>query len=903
MRLLGKLTWEAIPWTQPIPLIAGSGVIAAFLAVFAWIILSRRLPYLWREWITSVDHKRIGIMYCLLGLLMLLRGFIDAIMMRSQQALAFHGPGYLPPEHYDQIFTAHGTIMIFFAAMPLMIGLMNFAVPLQLGVRDVAFPTLNSTSLWLTATGALLVNVSLVIGEFSRAGWLPYPPLSELPYTPGVGVDYYLWALLISGIGTLMTGINFVTTILKIRAPGMSYLRMPMFCWTALASNLLIIAAFPILTATLLMLTLDRYMGFHFFTNEAGGNMMMFINLIWAWGHPEVYILVLPAFGIFSEVISTFSGKPLFNYRSMVAATLAICLISFMVWLHHFFTMGAGPDVNGLFGAASAIIAIPTGVKIYNWLFTMYGGRIRFATPMLWAVGFMVSFVIGGMTGVLLATVPADFQLHNSLFLVAHFHNIIIASVVFAAFAGLTYWFPKAFGFRLDEGWGKATFWLTFAGLWAVFVPLYAAGLLGMTRRLQHYDLALWQPWILAAAAGIVIMICAALCQVTQLVVSIRRRGELRDETGDPWNGRSLEWATLSPPPVFNFAVLFNVRGEEPYWDIKQRAIEAQCLPAEPRYEAIEMPRSSPAGFITAFFATIVGFSMIWHIWWLAAAGFAAAYAAFVVFAWRDVEEYTIPASEVARIDRARRQTRAELIARLTRASAREGETAVLPTVPGSDPYKLGYGRETPIPNEVALAGVYATGHGGGGPASKRVIAGYGFWLFLVSDIIMFSAFFAAHAVLQTATAGGPAGRTLFDLHSVEIQTGLLLASSFTCGLAAVATDAKSQLWTQLGLLTTGLLGLGFLILEGRDFAAMVAEGAGPQRSAFLSSTFTLVGCHGAHVSAGLLWLGTMMAQVFIKGFRANILRRLLCFNLFWHVLDIIWVALFTVVYLVGVLR
>jgi cytochrome o ubiquinol oxidase subunit I len=903
MKILGKLTWEAIPWDQPIPLIAGALVITAVVAVVAWVVVTGRLPYFWREWITSVDHKRIGVMYCLLGLLMLLRGFIDAIMMRSQQALAFHAPGYLPPEHYDQIFSAHGTIMIFFAAMPLMIGLMNFAVPLQLGVRDVAFPTLNSTGFWLTATGALLVNLSLVIGEFSRANWLPYPPLSELPYSPGVGVDYYLWALLISGIGTLMTGINFVTTILKTRAPGMSYLRMPMFCWTALASNMLIIAAFPILTATLAMLALDRYLGFHFFTNEAGGNMMMFINLIWAWGHPEVYILVLPAFGIFSEVISTFSGKPLFNYRSMVAATLGICLVSYMVWLHHFFTMGAGPDVNGIFGIASAVIAIPTGVKVYNWLFTMYGGRIRFATPMLWAIGFMVSFVIGGMTGVLLATVPADFVVHNSLFLVAHFHNVIIASVVFASFAGATYWFPKAFGFRLDEGWGKAAFWLSFIGLWAVFVPLYAAGLLGMTRRLQHYDVAMWQPWILIAAAGIVIMACAALCQVTQLAVSIRRRGELRDETGDPWNGRSLEWATLSPPPAFNFAVLFNVRGAEPYWDIKQRAIEAQSLPAEPRYEAIEMPRNSPTGFITAFFATIVGFSMIWHIWWLAGVGLAAAYAVFVWFAWRDVEEYKVPAGEVARIDRALRQTRAERVARLSSARADMGTAEVLPTTPGLDPHKLGRSGSKLIPSDVDLASIYATGRGEAGPASKRVNVGYGFWLFLVSDIIMFSAFFAAHAVLQTATAGGPSGRELFHLPSIAVQTGFLLASSFTCGLAAVATDAKSQLWTQMGLLITGLLGLGFLLLEGRDFATMVAQGAGPQRSAFLSSMFTLVGCHGVHVSAGLLWLGTMMAQVFVKGFRPNILRRLLCFNLFWHTLDIIWVALFTVVYLVGVLR
>jgi cytochrome o ubiquinol oxidase subunit I len=661
--MFGKLTWDAIPWSQPIPLVAGAAVILVVLAVLAWVVVKGYLPYLWREWITSVDHKRIGVMYTLLGAVMLLRGFIDAIMMRSQQAVAFRAAGYLPPEHYDQIFSAHGTIMIFFAAMPIVIGIMNFVVPLQLGVRDVAFPTLNSTSFWLTATGALLVNISLVVGEFARTGWLVYPPLSELPYSPGVGVDYYLWALLISGVGTLMTGINFVTTILKIRAPGMSYLRMTIFCWTALAANLLIIAAFPILTATLGMLALDRYLGFHFFTNEAGGNMMMFINLIWAWGHPEVYILVLPAFGIFSEVISTFSGKPLFNYRSMVAATLFICLVSYMVWLHHFFTMGAGADVNAVFGISTSIIAVGTGVKIYNWLFTMYGGRIRFTTPMLWSMGFLVTFVIGGMTGVLLAVPPADFMLHNSLFLVAHFHNVIIGGVLFAAFAGITYWFPKAFGFKLDEGWGKAAFWLSLLGFYVVFMPLYVAGLLGMTRRLQHYEVAAWRPWVLIAGFGILIMMAAAACQVVQFVVSIRRREELRDETGDPWDGRSLEWVTTSPPPPFNFAVLPNVRGAEAYWEMKQRAIETQQLSPEPRYEPIEMPRNSPTGFITAFFSTLTGFALIWHIWWLVGVGIVAAYAVFVWFAWRDAVEYSIPAEEVARYDRERRRAREQWLA------------------------------------------------------------------------------------------------------------------------------------------------------------------------------------------------------------------------------------------------
>ena len=666
--MLGKLTWAAIPFDQPIPLIAAALVGVVVLGVLGLVIAKGWMPYLWREWITSVDHKRIGIMYTLLALVMLLRGFTDAIMMRSQQAIAFRSPGYLPPDHYDQIFSAHGTLMIFFVAMPFVIGLMNFVMPLQLGARDVAFPTLNSVSFWLTATGALLVNISLVVGEFAKTGWLPYPPLSELRYSPGVGVDYYLWALQISGVGTLLSGVNLVTTVLKIHTPGMTYLRMPMFCWTTLASNLLIVAAFPVLTATLAMLLLDRYLDFHFFTDTGGGNMMMFMNLIWIWGHPEVYILILPAFGVFSEVISTFSKKPLFGYRSMVMATMAICILAFMVWLHHFFTMGAGGDVNAIFGIATMIIAVPTGVKIFNWLFTMYGGRIVYATPMLWSIGFMVTFTLGGMTGVLLAVPPADFVLHNSLFLVAHFHNVIIGGVLFGGFAGYSYWFPKAFGFRLHEGLGKAAFWCWFVGFYLAFMPLYVLGLEGMTRRMQHYDVAAWQPWLLVAALGAAVILAGIGFQVAQLVYSIRHREELRDVTGDPWDGRSLEWATASPPPSFNFAVQPNVEGEEPYWGVKARARENFALSEEPEYHEIEMPRNSPTGFICAFFATIMGFALIWHIWWMVALAFVGAFATFVVFAWRDNTEYIVPAAEVARIDRANRATRSAALARLQAA-------------------------------------------------------------------------------------------------------------------------------------------------------------------------------------------------------------------------------------------
>ena len=649
--MLGKLSWDAIPFYQPLPLYA-MGVVGIVILIVLGIITQKGWwPYLWREWLTSVDHKRIGVMYLILALVMLLRGYTDAIMMRSQQAIAIGGAqGYLPPDHYNQIFSSHGTIMIFFVAMPFVIGLMNFVVPLQLGVRDVAFPVLNSVSFWLSASGALLINVSLVIGSFARTGWMGYPPLSELTFSPDQGVDYYLWVLQISGIGTLFAGINMVTTILKLRAPGMTYFRMPVFCWSALTSSILIVVAFPILTATYAMLLLDRYLGMHFFTNDAGGNMMMYVNLFWAWGHPEVYILILPAFGIFSEVIATFSVKPLFSYRSMVLALLAICVLSFMVWLHHFFTMGASADVNAFFGIMSMIIGVPTGVKVFNWLFTMFQGRIVFRTPVLFSIGFMVTFVIGGMTGVLLAVPPVDFVLHNSVFLVAHFHNVIIGGVLFGAFAGYNYWFPKAFGFTLDERWGKASFWCWLVGFYLAFVPLYVLGMMGMTRRLQHIADPSWRPLLVVAELGAIIIFLAILCMAAQLYVSIRTRESRRDLTGDPWNGRTLEWATTSPPPAYNFAVMPTVETIDAFWEMKRRGL----TPGEPAYEAIEMPRNSPTAFVTAFFAVITGFSLIWQIWWLVILGLLAILLIVLVFGWSENRQHEITAGEMAQLERAR---------------------------------------------------------------------------------------------------------------------------------------------------------------------------------------------------------------------------------------------------------
>jgi cytochrome o ubiquinol oxidase subunit I len=650
--MLGRLSWSAIPFDQPIIMGTCGAVGLVLFAILLLVTVKGWWPYLWREWITSVDHKRIGVMYMILGLVMLVRGFSDAIMMRTQQALAAgHAAGYLPPEHFDQIFSAHGTIMIFFVAMPFVIGLMNFALPLQLGVRDVAFPKLNAVSFWLTAAGVLLVNLSLFVGEFARTGWLAYPPLSELAYSPGVGVDYYLWSLQLSGLGTLLSGINLTTTILKLRAPGMGYKRMPVFCWTALASNLLIVAAFPVLTATFGMLLLDRYCGFHFFTNDLGGNPMMYVNLIWIWGHPEVYILILPAFGVFSEVVATFSGKPLFGYRSMVLATMAICVLSFFVWLHHFFTMGAGADVNAFFGIATMFIAVPTGVKVFNWLFTLYGGRVQFTVPIYWTLGFIVTFVIGGMTGVLMAIPPADFVLHNSLFLIAHFHNVVIGGVVFGVMAGMNYWFPKAFGFKLNEPLGKAVFWCWFIGFYLAFMPLYALGLMGATRRMQHYPDTHWQPLMLVALAGAVLILIGIMLTVVQIAVSIRERRANRDRTGDLWNGRTLEWSVPSPPPPWNFARLPNVERTDAYWHMKEEGTAHRELPSS--FPDLHLPRNSPVGVFLAFFAVILGFALIWRIDWLAAIGLGGAVAVALRESWKTDLEIRVPAREVAAFARA----------------------------------------------------------------------------------------------------------------------------------------------------------------------------------------------------------------------------------------------------------
>ncbi len=649
--IFGRLTLESLPLHEPI-VVATFGMVAiGGAALLAALTYFKVWGYLWNQWFTSVDHKKIGIMYMILAIVMLLRGFSDAIMMRLQQAMAFGGSeGYLNAHHYDQVFTAHGVIMIFFVAMPMVTGLMNYVVPLQIGARDVSFPFLNNFSFWMTAAGAVIVMMSLFIGEFARTGWLAMPPLSGIAYSPDVGVDYYIWALQIAGIGTLLSGVNLVATIVKMRAPGMGMMKMPIFTWTALCTNILIVAAFPVLTAVLAMLSLDRYIGTAFFTNDAGGNPMMYVNLIWIWGHPEVYILVLPAFGIFSEVTSTFSGKRLFGYSSMVYATLVITILSYLVWLHHFFTMGSGASVNSFFGITTMIISIPTGAKIFNWLFTMYKGRIRFELPMMWTIAFMVTFTIGGMTGVLLAVPPADFVLHNSLFLVAHFHNVIIGGTLFGMFAGINYWFPKAFGFKLDEKWGKVSFWCWVSGFYFAFMPLYVLGLMGVTRRMRYFDDPNLQIWFVIAAFGAALVAVGIAAFLIQIFVSIRNREALADHTGDPWGGRTLEWATSSPPPDYNFAFTPVVHDLDAWYDMKDRKHQRPVG----GFRAIHMPSNTGTGVVLGVLSIAFGFAMIWYMWWLAGLTLVGIFATTIFHTFNYKRDFYIPVEDVIASEDAR---------------------------------------------------------------------------------------------------------------------------------------------------------------------------------------------------------------------------------------------------------
>jgi cytochrome o ubiquinol oxidase subunit 1 len=659
--LLGKLTADALPheWFT----IGGSvGITLMMLSVAGFITYKKRWTWLWKDWLTTVDPKKIGIMYFIVGGFMLVRGGMDAIMIFLQQALAGSGDGFLNAKHFQEVFTAHGNIMVFFVAMALIFGFVNYIVPLQIGARDLASPFMNTLGFWLYVAGVIMVNMFFFFGgEYAATGWLAVAPLSGKEFSPGVGMDYWIWSLQISGIGTTLGGINFIMTILKMRAKGMSLMKMPPFTWGSLCSMMMVVSVFPLLTMTIILLFFDRYFGTHFFTTTGGGNPMMYTNLIWMWGHPEVYIIMLPSFGIFTEVVSTFSRKPVAFYKSNVIAMIGVSTISLLVWLHHFFTMGAGANVNSAFGVATMLISIPTSALVISWIATMYKGRISFKTPMLWLMGFVSIFGIGGITGVLLAIPPVDFQLHNSLFLVAHFHSTAIGGVLFGIFAGLTYWFPKMLGFRLNERIGRYAVWSWIIGFFVAFIPMYALGLMGATRRLNDYDASTgWQPfYVISLIGGLIIALGLAL-QVVQILASIMQRKQLADTTGDPWDARTLEWSTASPPPAYNFAAIPEVHDRDVFWRMKQDG-----RPELPKVD-IHMPRSTASGIYISAFAFLAGFGFVWEIVWLVVVSIIGIIIVFIMKGFDEDSEYTLPAVEVARLEQghAKRITAAKEYAR-----------------------------------------------------------------------------------------------------------------------------------------------------------------------------------------------------------------------------------------------
>jgi cytochrome o ubiquinol oxidase subunit 1 len=656
--IFGKLTAQALPheWFT-----IGGTVFFGGLAVAAVIIITRmkRWKWLWREWLTSVDPKKIGIMYFIVAGFMLLRGGLDAIMIWLQQALGasnmpgFLGSahGYLSADHVQQIFTAHGNIMVFFVAMAFIFGLINYVVPLQIGARDLAYPFLNTLGFWLYVGGVIMVNMFFLFGgEYAATGWLAIAPLSGKEFSPGVGVDYWIWSLQISGIGTTIGAINFIVTILKMRAKGMTLGKMPLFTWGSLCSMIMAVTVFPLLTATLFLLFFDRYLGMHFFTTTLGGSAMMYTNLIWMWGHPEVYILVLPAFGAFSEIVTVFSHKRIASYWSQVLGMIGVSAFALSVWLHHFFTMGAGGDVNAFFGLMTLIIAIPTAVLMYGWIATMYKGRIRFSVPMLWFLGFVTIFTMGGLSGLVLAIPPADFQLHNSLFLVAHFHSNVIGGVLFGIFAGINFWFPKIAGFRLNEKIGRNAVWCWIVGFCLSFIPMYILGIMGASRRLDHYDASTgWQPFYIMMLIGGLVIALGTVLQIAQIIASIIERKKLADTTGDPWDGRTMEWSTSSPPPHYNYAVIPEAHTRDMWYEAKQKGGFAKA-----KYTDIHAPKNKGMGFWIAVFAFLASFGFVWEITWLVVAGLSGVLACVIARTFNEHSSYMIPAEEVEKVEKAR---------------------------------------------------------------------------------------------------------------------------------------------------------------------------------------------------------------------------------------------------------
>jgi cytochrome c oxidase subunit I len=792
-------------------------------------------------WLTTVDHKRIGILYGVSAYVFFLVGGLEAFLIRLQ--LARPDSRVIAAETFNQLFTMHGTTMVFLALMPLSAAFFNYLVPLQIGARDVAFPRLNAFSFWVFLLGGLFINSSFLVGAAPHAGWFAYATLTEKPFSVGPHTDFWLLGLLFLGVSSVVSALNFLTTILNLRAPGMTFLRMPIFVWNTVVTSVLIVLAFPPITVALILLMFDRFFGTSFYLPAGGGSPILWQHLFWIFGHPEVYILILPAMGIVSEVIPTFARKPLFGYVAIVYATGLIGFFGFGVWAHHMFAVGMGPIADSAFGLSSMIIAVPTGIKIFNWLATLWGGSLRFRTSLYFAVGFIAMFTIGGLSGIMHASPPIDLQQTDTYFVVAHLHYVLFGGTVLGLFAGIYYWWPKVTGRMLDERLGKLHFWLMLIGMNLTFFPMHFLGLMGMPRRIYTYgpDMG-WNTWNLVATVGAVGIGLSLLVFTANALKSVRR-GE--PAPADPWDGRTLEWAIPSPPPPYNFATVPEVRRRDALWltkhpDARGPGLADAAALTVPR-GPIHMPPPSVYPLLTALAMLVLVAGALVHP---AVVVLGALLTAAGVFA---IALEHLPA----------------------RADGHGGHDEAVIGTTGLDHRKMGT------------------------------------WAFLGSECLFFASLIVTYLVYKGRSLIGPyphdhAGtRGILNIPLTSVSTFDLLMSSFSMVLAVAAIQRGDLRATRRWLAATVVGGLVFLGFQAYEFTAFVHEGLGLTTNLFANTFYVMVGFHGAHVSIGVVWLAALWwlcARGRIGQGQAVLVD---IAGLYWHFVDVVWIAIFTLVYLI----
>ncbi len=795
-------------------------------------------------WLTTVDHKRVAVLYGVTALFLLGIGGLEALVMRLQ---LWEPNNHLISAHfYNEMFTMHGTTMIFLVLMPLELGFFtNFVMPLQIGARDVAFPRLNALSFWIFLVGAVLMHLSWIWGGFPNRGWFGYANLTESYYSPGLNIDFWDISLLILGVSTLLTAINFFVTMVMMRAKGMSYMRMTLFCWAMLVTVILVLLAFPALTVGLLFLLLDRFFGTHFYIAAYGATPILWQHLFWLFGHPEVYILALPSFGIISEIVPVFSRKPLFGYPMMVYSIILIGFLSYGVWGHHMFATGMGPVADSAFAITSMLIAIPTGIKIFSWIATVWGGSLRMKTAFYFALAMIVEFTIGGLSGIMHASAPVDLQQTDSYFVVAHFHYVLFGGVMFALLGAIYYWWPKVTGKMLSEKLGKWQFWLTIIGFNGTFFPMHWLGTWGMPRRVYTYGAGLgWTGLNQFETVCAFILGFSFLLMYINLVLSTAR-GE--DAPADPWDGRTLEWAVSSPPPEYNFANPVEVEGRDAYWLMKygrggareaQMFAEGKIPPVPQNMQAppekpIHVPTPSifPLLIAGCLFMVAIGLLIGW--WRIMEIGGGTMFICIVGMCL----EYPKWGEKSHNLD----------------------EEA---------PHSLGI--------DLRKAGL---------------------WTFLGSECVFFASLIATYVVYKSRNFGGP-GASILEIPLTSGSTFALLMSSLMMVLALHSIEQGRVKWMRFWLVCTMALGCVFLGVEAFEFLGFFQKGLAMQTDLFGQCFYTLVGTHGVHVTIGVIWLGSILASSFRKNFGKSKALSVEMVGLYWHFVDIVWVVIFTLVYL-----